>query len=202
MKKVYEIAWIDQARCVGDQVCLNVCPTGAIRMIERKARVEESMCVACFKCLDVCNEGAVRSVPLSESRTLRVDPADVDQTALADLCRRANLRPDEPICLCTLTQAKEAAAAILKGASSPEAVALMTGIRTSCAMWCMAPLLRLLQAHGADMSPSSGHRWYNTQTGVWNIPDEVARKYPEYRLREDAQSLCQGTMDNLVSKLK
>jgi Fe-S-cluster-containing hydrogenase component 2 len=202
MKKVYEIAWIDESRCIGDQVCRNVCPTGAIHMVDKKARVEESRCVACFKCQDVCNEGAIRSVPLAESRTLRVDPADVDQAALADVCRRANLNPEEPICLCTLTQAKEAAAAILKGASSPEEVTLMTGTRTSCAMWCMAPVLRLLQAHGRDMSPPPGYRWYSTETGVWNIPDEVARKYPEYRLNEDAQSFCQGTLDNLISKLK
>jgi Fe-S-cluster-containing hydrogenase component 2 len=202
MKKVYEIAWIDESRCIGDRVCQDVCPTGAIRMVGKKARVEEARCVACFKCQDVCGEGAVRFAPLAVSRTLRVDPADVDPAALADLCRRANLDPEEPICLCTLTQAKEVAAAILKGASSPEEVTLMTGIRTSCAMWCMAPVLRLLQARGLDMAPPSGHRWYDVETGIWRIPDEVARKYPEYRLTEDAQSFCQGTMDNLISKLK
>ena len=127
MKKVYEMALVDQTRCIGDKICENVCPAEAIRMVEKKAQVDESKCVACFKCIDVCNEAAIRPVPRVEARILSIDPMEVDQTQLRDLCRRANMDPEEPICLCTLTQAKEVAAAILKGAGSPEEVTRMTG---------------------------------------------------------------------------
>ncbi len=78
----------------------------------------------------------------------------------------------------------------------------MTGIRTSCGMWCMAPVLRLLQAQGLKMSPPSGYRWYNVYTALWNVPDEAARKYPEYRIDEDRRLFDEGAIDNLVSSLK
>jgi len=203
MKKVYVIAQVDETKCIGDRICENVCPAGAIIMVDKRAQVDESKCAACFKCLDVCNEGAIRFVPQGEVRILRVDSKEVDQDRLRELCRRANLDPEDPICMCTLTQAKEVAAAILKGAASPEEVTRMTGIRTACAMYCMAPVLRLLQASGADMSPPSGYRWYPTEAALWGVPDEVARKYPQYRLREDQKAFSHRAMiDNMSSKLK
>ena len=202
MKKVYVSTQVDVSKCIGDKICENVCPTGAITMVKKRAQVDGSKCAGCLKCLDVCNEGAVRIVARPEVRVLRVDPGSVDQTQLFDLCRRANMDPEEPICLCTLTQAKEVAAAILIGAKSPEAVTLMTGIRTSCGMWCMAPVMRLLQAHGLEMTPPSGYKWYHAEAALWNVPDEVGAKFPEYRLKEDLLSFSEGTIDNLVSKLK
>ena len=133
---------------------------------------------------------------------MRVDHTEVDQTQLRDLCRRVNLDPEDPICLCTLTQAKEVAAAILKGAASPEEVTRMTGIRTSCAMWCMAPVLRMLQAHGLELKPPKGYKWYNVNPALWDIPEEIAARYPEYRIKEDLEAFDHdGAMDNLVSKL-
>ena len=202
MKKVHVQAQVDPAKCIGDRICENVCPAGAIEMVEKKARVDESRCVACLTCLDACGEGAITAVPRRETRLLRVDPMEVDQAALRDLCQRANLDPEEPICLCTMTQAKEVAAAILKGAASPREVTRMTGVRSSCAMWCMAPVLRLLEASGADLSPAKGYAWYPARAGIWEIPDTVARKYAEYSLEEDQKLFDQGLMDNLVSSLK
>ena len=203
MKKVYVTSQVDREKCIGDKICENVCPAGAITMNEKKAQVDEDKCVGCFKCLDVCNEGAIRFVPRSEVRILRVDPTEVDQTRLHEICRRANLDPEDPICMCTLTQAKEVAAAILKGAASPEEVTRMTGIRTACAMYCMAPVLRLLQASGAEMSPPSGYKWYPAEAALWDVTDEVARKYPQYRLREDQKAFSdKGMIDNMISKLK
>jgi len=202
MKKVYLLSQVDETKCIGDKICENVCPTGAIKVIKKKASVDEKKCAACFKCSDVCGEGAIRIVPRPQPLTLGVDPAEVDQTKLRKLCHKARLDPEEPICLCTLTQAKEVAAAILNGAKSPEEVSLMTGIRTSCGMWCMAPVLRLLQAHGIELSAPAGYRWYSVETALWDIPEEVARKYPEYRIEADQQLFDEGSIDNLVSSLK
>jgi len=202
MKKVYMLAVVDEEKCIGDKICENVCPTGAIRVVEKKAKVDDTKCAACLKCVDACGEQAIRMIPRPETLVLRVDPTAVDQDELHELCRKAKLDPEEPICLCTLTQAKEVAAAILNGAATPEEVTRMTGIRTSCAMWCMAPVLRLLQAHHVEMSPPSGYRWYNVEAALWEIPEEVARKYPEYRIEEDQRLFEEGAMDNLVSSLK
>lgn len=202
MKKVYVQARVDADKCIGDRICENICPAGAIEMVHKKAVVDADKCVACLTCIDACGEGAITTVPRAETMVLRVESTDVDQVALQDLCEKAHLDPEDAICLCTLTKAKEVAAAILKGASSPEEITRMTGIRSTCAMWCMAPIMSLLQASGADMIPPKGYKWYPAQAGIWEIPDEVAQKYTEYSIEEDRQLYGQGRMDNLVSNLK
>lgn len=202
MKKVYVQARVDADKCIGDRICENICPAGAIEMVHKKAVVDADKCVACLTCIDACGEGAITTVPRAETMVLRVESTDVDQVALQDLCDKAHLDPEDAICLCTLTKAKEVAAAILKGASSPEEITRMTGIRSTCAMWCMAPIMSLLQASGADMIPPKGYKWYPAQAGIWEIPDEVAQKYTEYSIEEDRQLYGQGRMDNLVSNLK
>ena len=203
MRKVYLHAQVDEERCVGDKLCEFVCPSGAIEISNKKAHVDPTHCVACSRCADVCNTEAIRMVSLPEPRVLGVNPAEVDQARLHDLCRRAHMDRDEPLCLCTFTTAGEAAAAILKGATSPEEVTRMTGARSACALWCMAPILRLLNASGLDMKSSLKHKWYNIEAALWNVPDEVSKKYPQYRLKEDQAALSDlNLMDNMIFKFK
>ena len=203
MKKVYLRALVDTDKCIGDRICENMCPSGAIVMIDKKAQVDESKCVACFRCSEVCGEDAIRYVPLDEPRILGVDPAQVDQDRLRELCRRAHLDPDETICMCTLMPAKEVAAAILLGAKTPEEVVLMTGVRSGCALYCISPVLRLLRASGADMSPPAGYNWYPSAVSLWDVTDEVARKYPQYRFEEDLKVYSDtGGIDSMLSRLK
>ena len=156
IRKVHSLAEVDQTRCIGDRICENVCPTGAIRMVKKKAFVDDDKCAACLKCIDYCGEGAIRIVPRSHPVLLRVDPAGVDQDQLRELCRKAHLDPEDLICTCTFTKAGEAAAAILKGARTPEEVSRMTGIHTACGMWCMALVQELLRAHGLETNPAQG----------------------------------------------
>ncbi len=59
MRKVYSLAEVDQTLCIGDRICENVCPTGAIRMVKKKAVVDDRKCAACLKCVDYCGEGAI-----------------------------------------------------------------------------------------------------------------------------------------------
>jgi Fe-S-cluster-containing hydrogenase component 2 len=194
MRKVHLMAHADQNKCVGDRTCENVCPTGAIRVIEKKAVVDSGKCAACLRCMDICPEGAIQAVPRPQPISFRVDPAGVDQDELRNLCRKAHLDPEDVICPCTLTKASEVAAAILKGASTPEDISTMTGVRTACGIWCMALIQELLRAHGVELAPPKGFHWYNVDVGLWNLPDEVVRKYPEYRL-EEARRLFQASMD-------
>ena len=201
MRKVHSLAEVDQTMCIGDRICENVCPTGAIRIVKKKAVVDGRKCAACLKCIDYCGEGAIRLVPRPQPVVLRVDPSEVDQDQLRILCRKAHLDPEDVICPCTATKASEAAAAILKGARTPEDVSTMTGIRTACGMWCMALVQELLRAYGLETTPPKGFNWYSVEAALWNLPDEVIRKYPEYRL-EEARRLFQTGTDNISANQK
>jgi len=120
---------------------------------------------------------------------LGVEVSEVDQTKLMELCVKAHLHPRQFLCLCTSTRVSEAAAAVLKGAKSPEEISLMTGARSGCAMgYCTAPMLRLLKAHGVEIIPPKDHRWYNIAPTLWDMPPEVAQKYPGYYFEEDKKA--------------
>jgi Fe-S-cluster-containing hydrogenase component 2 len=201
MRKVHSFAEVDPAKCIGDRICENVCPTGAIRVVEKKAIVDSRKCAACLKCIDYCGEGAIRMLPRPQPVLLKVDPSDVDPGQLRELCRKAHLDPDDVICPCTATTAGEVGAAVLKGAQTPEDVSIMTGVRTACGMWCMALVQELLRAHGLKTTPPKGYNWYEVDTALWNVPDGVVRKYPEYRL-DEARRLFQAGADDIVPNQK
>lgn len=185
MKLVRFEAVVIEEKCNGDKRCETVCPTGAIRVVDKKAVVDGAKCLACLNCLDVCPEQAVTMVPRAEPVRFGLDPKEVDQEALIDLCRKARLHPKQLVCLCSATRAAEVAAAVLKGARSPKDIALMTGACSGCTVYCSGPIMRLFKAHGVEPLPGEGLRWYNVTTTLWDVSDEVIRKYPGYYLEED-----------------
>ena len=189
-----EEAISEAERCLSCEcnMCEKVCPTGAIEIVQKTTKVYEEKCVACCKCWDACPENAIKMVPRPEPIVFGLDPAEVDQTELKELCAKANLNPKQYLCLCSETRVNEAAAAILKGAKSPEEIALMTGARSGCGLYCMEPMLRLLKAHGVDASPGKSDRWYNITPTVWDVPPEVAKKYPGYYFEEDKEVFKKG----------
>lgn len=199
MRKVYSLATVDESRCLGDKHCENACPTGAIKVVDKKAVVDEAICSACLNCFDVCPHGAINMTPRSEQLMLFTDPSQADQDQLEELCLAAGLSPESPICTCTFTRAGEVAAAILLGAHNPQTVAVATGIRTACALWCMAPLQRLLKAHLGDVPSSKGSEWYPADIALWKVNQAVAEKYPEYFIEEDQDLYDNGIIDNLLS---
>ncbi len=189
MKVVKFVAQVDETKCIGDKLCENVCPTAAIKVVNKKAKVDEERCVACFHCRDACQQDAIRIVARPEPIVLGTDPGQVDETKLRELCIKAHLHPQQFLCLCTATRVNEAAAAILKGAKSPEEISLMTGARSGCAMrYCTEPMLRLLKAHGVEITPPKDHRWYNITPTLWDVPKEVAQKYPGHYFEEDKKA--------------
>jgi len=198
MRRIYLMAQVDKNLCIGDKICENICVSKAIKVIDKKAGVDENKCVLCMKCFDACPKAAISIVSRVEPLVLAVNTAEVDQNKLKEICARAHLDPEEKICACTSTTAKEAAAAILKGAKSPEEVTLMTGLRSACSLWCIAPILRLLKAYDIELPPSDGYRWYNISPALWNVSEDVARKYPEYRIGEDKKLLQEGVFHNFI----
>ena len=204
MRTVYQIALVDESLCCGDTICVAVCPTGAIRMVDAIATIDDGKCAACRRCEDVCPRSAIRIVKRSTPMTLGVFPETldtVDREHVFQLCEKAGMSPDEPVCLCTLTRARDIAAVIILGAKTPKEVSLMTGVRTYCAMWCGAPIQRLLLAHGLDFKAEENQETYPIKAALWNLPEEMNHKYPEYRISEDQESHRNGTMDNIASNL-
>lgn len=189
MKVVKYLAQVDETRCIGDKLCENVCPTAAIRVVQKKAKLDVEKCVACTRCWDACQQDAITMVPRRKPMTLGVNLGEVDQTRLRELCVKAHLHPQQFLCLCTGTRVNEAAAAVLKGARSPEEISLMTGARSGCTFYCIEPMLRLLKAHGVEISPPKGYRWYDITPTLWDVPKEVEQKYPEYYFEEDKEVL-------------
>ncbi len=53
---------IDETRCDGCGLCVEACPTGAIRLVEGVARVEQGVCRGCEVCLEACPNGAISVV--------------------------------------------------------------------------------------------------------------------------------------------
>jgi len=189
MKVVKFVSNVDLSRCTGDKLCERVCPTGAIRVIEKEAHVDAERCVACSKCLDRCPSGAIAIVHRPEPVVLRTDPQSVDQGRIFELCLKAKMLPGQLVCMCTGTLAKEIAAAILQGAKSFEELTLKTGARSGCGIYCIGSIQRLFKAAGLHVTSPEDHRMYDMTLSMFDVPAEVQKKYPQYYLKEDTEIL-------------
>ncbi len=67
--------WVDQERCIGCGICVDICPTGAISVKEGKAGIDMEKCIRCGKCHDACPHEAVRHdserIPLEVRENIR-----------------------------------------------------------------------------------------------------------------------------------
>lgn len=187
MVEIKLLAQVDTEKCTGCGKCANVCPTQAVRIEDEKAQVEEGKCLACPNCMDMCPQEAITKISRARPLRLGVDYLEVDQTELVELCRKAHLHPQQWLCLCTATRVRDGAAAVLKGAKTPEELALMTGIRSGCSAYCLMTSMRLLEAHGVKLDQPKGYRWYKTTQTLWDVPREMIGRNPGYFLEEDKE---------------
>lgn len=171
--------------CTGCVDCVFVCPTLAITMESRKAVIDETKCVSCQNCIGVCDDDAIVKVERAEPVERSVDYKSVDQEQIYQICKRANIHPMQWLCLCTATRAREGAAAILKGARTPEDMALATGTRSGCAVYCAMMSMRLLKAAGVNLPPAFKWHLFDTTQSLWDVPQDVIEKYSDYFLEED-----------------
>jgi NAD-dependent dihydropyrimidine dehydrogenase PreA subunit len=56
------MVYIDSDRCTGCGVCVDACPTGAIRLADGIAAIEQSLCQECQDCLEACPNRAILAV--------------------------------------------------------------------------------------------------------------------------------------------
>ncbi len=185
MAEIKYLARVNEEKCIGCLTCENVCPTEAVTVINKLAEVDPNKCVGCPNCSGMCPEDAIELVLRSEPLKLGINASEVDQEALVDLCKKARLHPHQWLCLCTATRVREGAAAVLKGAKSPEEITLMTGARSGCTVYCFQTMMRLLKAHGVEVAPPKGYRWYDSTQTLWDVSEEIVKKYPGHFLEED-----------------
>jgi Fe-S-cluster-containing hydrogenase component 2 len=201
MFNITQVVNVIDENCIGCKQCDQVCPTEAIKTIDRLARVNKDLCTGCNKCIEACiDHNAIKREFLDQPRKCETSMQDVDMEQVEKLCATAMFDPTQSICLCTATTAGEVAAAILKGGRTPEELSVMTGARGVCAIWCTGPVIRLLDAAGIKVERNSRDwRVYPDHAGlaigIWNVPPEVADKYPEYRIRENQERLRHGKIE-------
>ncbi|MBN1151213.1 4Fe-4S binding protein [candidate division WOR-3 bacterium] len=52
--------WVDEKRCIGCAICVNLCPTNAMKMKNAYAVIDMQNCIRCGKCHEFCPQDAVR----------------------------------------------------------------------------------------------------------------------------------------------
>ncbi len=72
----------DPSKCIGCQMCVRDCPTGAIKIVkvgdkQFEAHIDLSACIYCGQCVDSCPKGALETTPEFELAGLRRDQLKV-----------------------------------------------------------------------------------------------------------------------------
>lgn len=197
----HEIEIVD-ANCTGCYRCERACPTNAITMVGPKqsalAVVDNDRCIACFRCIDSCDDDAMLARERDEPMLIETPLDSAPEADVARLCREAGLDPELSVCLCSQTQAREMAAAVLGGAATFTDLALATGAQSGCLLYCSVPMRRLLTAHlGHEPDESASKlRRYPPMQGVLEIPPEVAERYPFFHIAQE-QAAARARLDEL-----
>jgi ferredoxin len=165
-----------------DEACLGYPEEQAVKETQRcfgcaappTYKVEE--CKGCINCAERCPASAITIEPLQDPYTVGVDPGQFDQDEIMRICEKAHLHPKQIICYCTDTRAGEIAAAILKGAKTPEDIARMTGARTGCTVLCVQSIIKLLEVSGNPVKAVGTHQVYGKTFTLWDIDPELKQR--------------------------
>jgi heterodisulfide reductase subunit A len=66
------VAAVNPNRCTGCELCIQVCPFGAIDKVDGKAKVNEALCKGCGTCNAVCKSGAIRQKGFRDEQIIEV----------------------------------------------------------------------------------------------------------------------------------
>lgn len=53
------VAIVNKEECIGCGVCVDACPSDAIKMVDDLAVIDEELCVDCGACVDECPNDAI-----------------------------------------------------------------------------------------------------------------------------------------------
>jgi len=191
MKTVKVQARVDRERCTGCRTCEKVCPVYAAELEKTcdgfRVKIDHSICVGCWNCEQRCPEHAIKMTPC-EPFDIGADVSRFDYQEIEQLCRKAHFHPKQLVCYCTATRAEELAAAILDGASSPDALVRATGVGSGCGIECNQPILRFLEAAGRSWERKKGsYQWCGRTMTAWEVPAEVKTRYAIFRFDSDRE---------------
>lgn len=206
MRTITSYPAVDQDKCVGCEFCVRICPYDVMQVENHKAFIDQDKCMSCLGCFDICPHGAIILTPLFVPKEIKYENPDIPRSEVEALCAKAQLVPDRPICTCTLTSAAECATAILAGAKTLQDVARMTGANSDCGVWCTGPIVRLLVAAGVDVDYTTdgitkGTGVYPCDVHLTKVSDEVAEKYPQYRIKDDREHIKRNEVPFLPEML-
>jgi NAD-dependent dihydropyrimidine dehydrogenase PreA subunit len=86
---------VDTERCSGCGVCVDVCPTGALYLVDGKATVDKNLCNTCQECLAACPNEAIALTRQAERvliPALRPEPESI-QVSMQPLPWHAKVLP-------------------------------------------------------------------------------------------------------------
>jgi len=69
--------YLDDKRCTGCATCVEICPTGAITIVDDVATIDQGRCTECEACIQACPNGAILVVtePVEEKAMLPRQPS-------------------------------------------------------------------------------------------------------------------------------
>ena len=66
---------VNKEKCIGCKACIDVCPVGAISMVDDKAQIDGAKCIDCGRCAQTCPQEAIhpgaqsqQSFPLNQGQ--------------------------------------------------------------------------------------------------------------------------------------
>ena len=141
---------IDEDLCTGCGLCLEYCPSGAMKMLGETVEIEEGLCTSCGSCAEACPQNAIyeyEEVPALRGEARELTPTTTSRSPLAVAQKRPSLA----------RQQKAAAAAVLLPVLSrllfrlAGRVSLRGGGRASS---------NLPRQQSSAISSRGGHRWH------------------------------------------
>ena len=76
--------FIDDEKCIGCDICVPICPSQAISIIQNKAVINHDKCNECLQCMDECPANAIYQILDKEVSVVKREnliPESVTQTA-------------------------------------------------------------------------------------------------------------------------